>query len=561
MKKSGQIAHIPPGKQRTDKVLQLIQDCGINIPQKKFDTAASVAQTNAHKHRRKQNIQPDPECYIIEDGFLFNEDKTPAQQIKEIRAQNTGVVLCSFEIAKPWLRESQLLTKDELALAIVGHWNVEGSLKHQHIQLPCVDQNKRPVILACTLVQLGEKCIIEGACTSPAISQEACQIASITLWKQDWNASDWTKAVDQPFAFIREGLVKQGLSEAIVSMWGKSYRDQKQPTSPLHATSLQVHCTIKKVKLGPVLAASGWNSLFITPKDDQGRISQQWRVIWVSGDMAHLQHLASKTPCEGLIRNKQNHGLRFTREKYEDSWKILCPDKDLPKDLIVNHVFRLEPLPYGCSAETLLQWSVTANWSIKPLKAAGPRAWIVGASQHPAAHFLTFNGQPLIVKYLPPRNLQETSHVLAGPKPTKVESSVPPQPMPLVSDPWANYKTTEAGKGMHQTTVVRAIAGPTEQKFQEQDAKIAKVSLALEKLQQETAQGFQAVEKREKGFQGSIHGALKQMKHDIDKSVTMALQAQSSQLESTLNDLKALMIQKPTKRTHNEVGDEDQKME
>ena len=74
----------------------------------------------------------------------------------------------NLKLAKPWLRESQLLTKDELALAIVGHWNVEGNLQHRQIQLPCVDQNKRPVILACTLVQLGEKRISEGDCNSPS---------------------------------------------------------------------------------------------------------------------------------------------------------------------------------------------------------------------------------------------------------------------------------------------------------------------------------------------------------------------------------------------------------
>ena len=562
IKKAGQVAHIPPGKQRVEKVIQLIQECGVNIPQKKLESAASVAQTNhVQKQRKKHNVQPDPNCYVIEDGFLFNEDKTPAQQIREVRAQQSGVVLCSFDTAKPWLRESQLLTKDELALAIVGHWNVEGSLKNQQIQLPCLDQNKRPVILACTLVQLGEKAISERTNVNPDISQEACQIASITLWKQDWNAADWNHAIDQPFAFIRERLLKQGLAECIVSMWGKSFRDQKQPTTSLHASSLQVHCTVKKVKLGPLLVASGWNSLFITPKDDQGQISQNWRVIWCTGDHAHLQHLASKTPCEGLIRNKQNHGLRFARDKYEEAWKVLCPGKDLPKDLIINHVFRLEPLPYGCSAETLLQWSSSAKWNIRPLKAAGPRAWIVGASDHPASHFLTFNGQPLIVKFLPPRHVQETSPVLAGPKPSKTEQTGSLQPAPLVFDPWANYKALETGKGVSSSVVPRTIAGPTEQKFQEQEEKIAKVELALEQLQKETSQGFKEVEQREKQFQGSIQGALQQMKQDIDRSVTTALSAQSSQLESTLNDLKALMIQKSAKRPHAEVEVPDQKME
>lgn len=40
------------------------------------------------------------------------------------------------------------------------------------------------------------------------------------------------------------------------------------------------------------------------------------------------------------------HGLRFARDKSGEACKVLCPDKDLPKDLIINHVFRLEPLQY-----------------------------------------------------------------------------------------------------------------------------------------------------------------------------------------------------------------------
>lgn len=558
MKKCGskvpmQTAQLPPSKQRVDTIMQLCKDAAVEIPPKVVKDATAVAKAGAtNQQKRKVVIQPSPDDYQIQPGFLQNEDGTEVNQIKEISSNASGILLINKEKAVPWLREGQILSTDELAIAIIGADIEPTSLQTSSVNIPCWDQKQQSVILHCQLVQLGEKKIMPKIAVSQQVPHEECTILAMTIWKEDWESKKWEMALDSTNAFFRQEWKQQNLDEGILAIWGKSLRQNKNPTTPMYATSMQVHCSVKNNFVAKMMRASGFNQIFLVPKDDKGRINQDFRVIWIEGEVAHLTVQAAKTnKCQGMVKVKSTLGLRYHKDDFESAWKTIYPGKDTPIDTKVNHIYRIEPLPYGSTSDMLVKWSATVQWPLKPIKAAGPKSWIIGATSHPTQQVLVFNGQPILAKLIPPKQHSQVSPIVAGPKPS-IHSQKKSDPF-QTNDPWAKFQPTSSSIPPHQP---RDVAGPTEAKFQQQESRILQVEQALQQLQNETKAGFADVEKREKHFQDALHKDLHAMRNDIDKSVQSAMMAQSNKLDSTLSELKSLFAQ-TAKRTREQQRSED----
>ena len=352
LKQTTAITQLPPGKQRVDSLLKICDDCGLTPPPKMTRAVAKTAQAGETRARKKIVVQIDPNEYQIEPSFFLAQNDQPLMQQKEIRHKSTGVVMLSYESAAPWIAEGQRITADELAMIIPGQHEIQGSLKHEIMNIPCKDSAMRPVILKATVVQLGEKCVKTMTSEKPAIDEMDCTTIAITLWKEDWQTEEWSHIVDHPFAFVRQTLASQGHDEILQATWGRSLRNQKQQTTSQHATSLQFHATIQTDKLRALLTTSGFNKIWITPKDRMGRLDSTWRVIWIEGSLPHLNSLASKTNgCAGLVKNRTSMGLRFSAVEFDQAWGVLFPGKPTPKPHDVNMLFHAQSLPYGCNAD------------------------------------------------------------------------------------------------------------------------------------------------------------------------------------------------------------------
>ena len=508
-------------------------------------------------------IQPSAQNYTIEKGFLLNGDNSLCEQVVEIRPGQSGVVLVDYEKAVPWLREGTLLSPDELALLIIGKHDAGPKLKSTIVNVPCLDAASRPTILLCTMVQLGQKPVIMKKPTTQNVTHEDCQVVSFTMWKADFGGKEWECIIDQTPTFIKKILASEDLSDSIIAIWGKAMRDQKAPTTAAHATSVQMHATVKLSKLTQLMQISGFNKLFVTPKDEQGRISQQWRVIWCDGDVAHLQTLAANTnSCQGLIRANNKLGLRFDRANFDAAWHTIHPNKELPVDIVLRYIFRVEPLPYGTTAVNLMEWAKFVGWKLKPIKASGPKAWIVGSDSQPADAFMQYNGHPLLVKLLPPKHATTGTAVMAGPKPGKFgRDATMTRDTLQTSDPWANYNPTGAASNTAQQLAPREVAGPTQKKFQEQDEKLQTLEKQIASLRQDTQQGIEQLQQEQDVSHKQLVSAMQAMKQEIDTSVATAMKQQSSQLEGTLNELKHLFLKKADKPDNKRPAEKEDAME
>ena len=180
------------------------------------------------------------------------------------------------------------------------------SLRHELLHVPCKDAENRPIIMKATLFQLGEKAVKTHVSQQPIINEQTCKTVAVTFWQEDWTKEEWDYIVDHPFAYARQVLAAQGLEAVFHATWGRSLRKDRQPTTAQHATSVQFHATVASDKLRQLLTLScGFNRVWITPKDNQGRLDMTWRVIWTDGSIAHLTSLASKTNECGWNGEKQ----------------------------------------------------------------------------------------------------------------------------------------------------------------------------------------------------------------------------------------------------------------
>ena len=182
---------------------------------------------------------------------------------------------------------------------------------------------------------------------------------------------------------------------------------------------------------------------------------------------------------------------------------------------------------------------------------------MVGSQIKPPSDFMTFNGKPVLVKFIPPKDSVKASPIVAGPHPNKFDKGHSQQSAtkdrgmlggPLSFDPWAQ---SGQAKGL-PAVLNRDHQGPTETKLQEQDErietqnqKIAVIEQALEQLRSDTKTGFEEVQKREQQSQAQVQAAIQTVKHDLEQTFQQAICQQSTQLNSTLQDLRSLLQAKP----------------
>ena len=81
-------------------------------------------------------------------------------------------------------------------------------------------------------------------------------------------------------------------------------------------------------------------------------MTDEYRVLWLA---AHVdaQKAAAFTAkiggAAGLVRGKSSLGIRVTSSMFEAAWKVVYPTEQAPADISNKWIYKLEPLPYGCT--------------------------------------------------------------------------------------------------------------------------------------------------------------------------------------------------------------------
>ena len=277
---------MPAGQNRVRQIRDIFAEAGFPIPQQS-QKAVQAPKTLQAKARKQFPADPSPADVVMDCTYLLNEDDSHPKQIHEFRGQRSGVFLTTIAEATPWLKEGQPLSADELGMIVMGDSNPNTALPHHAVLLPCADCKGNQFLLTATLIQFGSKKIRIKPLEDQKIAGGECKVAAVTLWQQDWSKEEWSAAISQSAQFIKEAF-SIDLPDVIVSCWGRSLRKGRQVATNSEATSIQLHCSVVSEQFNSFLAKSGFNRVWTTPKNQEGRISEEFRVLWVPGDLQHV---------------------------------------------------------------------------------------------------------------------------------------------------------------------------------------------------------------------------------------------------------------------------------
>lgn len=562
MAKVQHITAQPMGKEKIDALLQLCRDAKIVIPEVSKPQSRAVTNAPWNKKKRIDTHVIDPAEYTIAQGFFKNADGSESEQIFQMKAQATGVCLLTSQQASPWLQPAQKISADEFAVVVVG--SVDSfKLSSVDVVVPCLNKEGQMVLLSGHLFQLGGRDIKFETGTAQSIVEEEFRLMALTFHKSDWDQGDWNNLLHSTIPQIKKILAIDHLDASVQSIWGRSLRAGRSPASPIQATSIQVHCTVAASKVDTFLSKTGFNKVYSTPKTKEGRLSNDYRVIWCQGELPQATIMATQTVnCLGLIHGKtpNTYGLRFKTGDFEAAWKHIHPDEPMPITTKGDLVYKVEGLPFGCTQNMILAWSKAIKWEVFPVRTLGPQAWLLRTESSPPPGIVMFNASPVLITFLPPRG-DHKGKMVVGPIASSSASGS------LSVDPWANawsrYKPTTG-------TIPRPVEGPAETRFAAQDEKLAQLRTDLDKLAASsdshaklTTKKFQELELREKKNTQHLQSAMEGLRKDVDQSLKSHMQQQTSQMDNRFNELKDLFkqMQLQTQKRKSPEGQEDSNME
>eukprot|EP00435_Cladocopium_sp_Y103_P042235 s10_g11.t1 len=541
------VTSMPPGANKLTALRALLTEASIELPPavKPQTKKPPMGLPWQQPKRRKDAGKIDPSDYTIVDSFFRNADQTPCLQIPSVRPQATGVCMLLATDAEPWLAAPQKISSDELALLVPGK-PPNSQVLGTEVVVPCLNPDSQMVLIHCHMYQLGSKEVTPQKGDPQQISADKCTLVAITLHKEDFQPSQWSDALQRSVPFIREVLDSEGLPDHVLSIWGRSFRQGKTPCSPMQAETMQVHTSVPDDKLTKLLTKSGFNKLYCTPKDSNGRLDTTFQVLWLQCDATQAAvYSAQVTNALGLVRGRKSLGLRFREADFEPAWHILCPSMPLPARQQGDKVYRVDGLPFGVTKNMAEQWAAKIGWKCQPVRELGPQAMLIRSDDPPPSGIPMFNAQPVLIRLLPPR-VNQSGPLLVGPKASKPKehNRDSAQGTP---DPWAKWQGPRLQAS--PSAAVRTPDGPTETRLASQDKKLEGLEQQLkdviqsqEKLATQTEKRFMAAELREKQHHQQVSQAMDRVKQDLAQTLDTAFQKNAHMMEERHAELKHLLL-------------------
>ena len=549
----------PAKRQQT--LHHLCKTCEIELPKKpvKLSKVQSKFQKIAHDHQQRANKHFDVTQYRLMPDFFCLSDGTSAPIHSIFSPCVPGITMVNAEVAKQWLQHGGKLLPDELALFIVGNVIDEKDTRLTKLVAPALNDKGEKVLIAGWLMQLGEKLI-----KTATEGQSTVQTLDVST---DFDQSLWKEIVSAPVKHAKKILEKDQLHQVILNPWGRTFRQGRQPSPPELATSVQFHTEVRIQDLRNLLRRSGFNGIYVTPKDSQGRPDAMWKVVWTDLPVSILE--AKTTPVSGmagLVRGNKSIGIRTETSAFSTIWELLNPGQPLPDIAPNGEVWKLHPLPVGINKEIIAEWAQLHKWECFPIRAVSGRAWLVHSPTNPPSDVLHFNGSPIVVKKVQSRGPEQAVGLIAGPKssPQKMDEVVPANTFRIgdpFHDPWSGWKPS-SGATASSMPKTESIVGPTASKFDHQDQQIKSLEAAIEKIQIHTDKKNAEMEERLSNMDQKIHHNHEQVQQsfqalrgDFETTLHRALAVQDNKITNTMEEIKQLFLRGPKRK---EPTDDDE---
>eukprot|EP00438_Fugacium_kawagutii_P031939 Skav201880 [mRNA] locus=scaffold550:187977:193148:- [translate_table: standard] len=542
--------------------------------------------TQAHKQ-----VDIVAQDYKVKAGHYLNQDDTPCTILSSIQHACSGVYLCDPAEAQPWLEQPTTVTRDELALLVLGGCTHAKEKSCAIQSIPAFNSLGEPVVLSVCVHNLGAKDVKTHAIQGATIQVQKTEICAMTVFKDEIDDSKWNSLVHQPAKQMLDMIAAGGVTPQIVGApWGRSWWGPNGKTTPQNATSLQMHCRVESSKKDAILKQSGLCGVYISMKNEDGSINTNYAVIWLDQNLVQMKvTISTLSTALGLIRvtkkqgSKTSRGIRVAAANYEEAWKHLKPSTTIPKHVQILHMARLEPTPVGASQDALREWLDSMKLAAKPIRPIGHKAWLVGFQDKPSEQWYTWNGNMMLLSFYKDKENVPTKPIVAGSTKSKIPIKDQTDAMDLdIGDPWMHFREKN-GLGTNATmnrqpggnagpaasAAVRVAQGPIEDRFKQQDAQIEEMKKSIDTMQQSMSKHVQdghefhkQLDRKVVTFQQEVHSQLQALTSSFGQSLDQAMKRQDRQLSDSFDELKALMKKQTTpkkkaKKANGEQSDDN----
>ena len=484
----------------------------------------------------------------------------PVQLLEKIELHTTGIYFTdAHESSKEDLQLWAGIHSDALCIVFLGHTCPDPDTCAGTVTAPatCVTTGTRH-LLACCFHQVGSTPIRPTFAANAQVDVTTTVVCSFEMQKDDLpDNKNWTDLAQGPVRAVQAAFASEGISKAITSPWGRSFRAGGRASTPLLCDSFLFRAKVPSSLLPSLLQKSGYNHVYVAPRNVDDRPLSGWRIVWLTATRAEAVRQAALLPSQhGLVRSRNKFGVRIPSEHFGEAFTKLRPADNVPVEIEVTELFKLGPVPIGATSDKIATRASDLKWPVRVLRSLGPAHWLLGASSPPPTECPCMNGTPVLLTRLPGRSQQTPVVIGHGPIQRASSTKQAPQSDPTadpwdVQDPWSQYKGHK--NKAESKAPSTSSQPPTRLHDSAQSTRLQALEHGLATLQ---AQHQQSIRDREverqqvatefislRGEMTNLHSTLSHQVQTSLDSLRAAQLQQEQQVKSGMDELKMLLLQ------------------
>ena len=365
------------------------------------------------KHEDQHNIQLLPEYFIKQDG-------NPPDLLPELKHEACGVSLTSLASLEALVSTGTKLSSRECAAICLAPRKPEVSpFVAEEISFVAMHSSAGKILLRGYLVNLGELHIsLKKLDNAVHFAEQKAVVVTIEIVRKC--VPDWSLVSGNPMKHAWNHIDR--LQRSLLASWTRKFFLNRKPSSATDATTWHAFGKVLHADMEYLLRSSGSGGVFISPKDDAGGPSGEFRVVWTEEtDCEKLRTIAKAQPgILGLVHGRTNYGYRVRVSEYAKLRTQLDPSwqrEEVKYEVIIRKKFILTPLPLDVDRGMLQRILDQVNWLAVPIRQLGPASWLVGSSDLPPGETIAFRDRLVLISPEPSKttNKAAESAVLAAP--------------------------------------------------------------------------------------------------------------------------------------------------
>ena len=441
---------------------------------------------------------------------------------------------------------------DELALLVLGHECPDPKAGCNSISFPARGRNcGSQLLLAGCLHNLGGKQITLRQQGNVNVTLPDVLCCTFTVYADECDSERWAAYTQAPVKTVIAAFQGSGVEKVLSEPWGRKFTSKGRSSTPALADVIMFQARVDQKACDALLAHSGHNGVYIVPRRLDQTLVSGYSVVWLGASRAEAIKASLQVPGQlGLVRSKDRYGLRVPESRHDAVFQQLKPGQAVPAKVTVSKLFRMGPVPSGADASSIQEWAKGSSWSVKVLKALGPQHWLLGANEDPPLAYPAFNGQVVLVTKVQ-QKVVRAPVVQSGylqSRPSAEQTRATGEDPWNLSDPWSKALPSFGSSISHASQASgsgpRQLAGPTEQRFQQQDSRIQALEESVKALtvKQEQNHSELVLQQNEdrKAHQTSVTGLREQLaclSHDFSKQLTTSVESlQTAQAQQRQQD-------------------------